>query len=102
MVHEKSWSPAPRISGGAREIDRLGGQIVPPHNIPIVRFQRLAAQLHALGPRPTYELLREIAAGAPVLERLERCARLYPNIVRVLGADRMPPVPFTRIDGSRR
>jgi hypothetical protein len=55
------------------------------------RFQHLAAHLHALGPRATYELLREIAAGADIFERLERYGQLDRDVVEALGADRMPP-----------
>ena len=46
------------------------------HPIPEVRLRRLAGQLHSLGPRPTFEFLREIFKGADPLERLERYARL--------------------------
>src|SRR5262245_59547827 len=102
MIDKKASSPAPIGSAGARGADQLSGRITSPNSIPVVRFQRLAAQLHALGPRPTYELLKEIAAGAPLLERLETYAGLDPNIVRSLGADRMSPLPFTIIRGDRR
>jgi hypothetical protein len=42
------------------------------------RLQRLAAQIHTLGPRPLYELLRELNAGAELGPTLERYARLAP------------------------
>jgi hypothetical protein len=54
-----------------------------------IRFQNLSAHLHRLGPRPTFELLKEVARGADVVERLERYARLDPDLVEALGADRM-------------
>jgi hypothetical protein len=53
------------------------------------RFRHLAEHLHQLGPRPTYELLREIAA---VVERLERYAALTPEVVHAVGAAEMPLV----------
>ena len=56
------------------------------------RFRHLAEHLHRLGPRPTYELLREIAAGADVVERLERYAALTPEVVHAVGAEEMPLV----------
>jgi hypothetical protein len=56
------------------------------------RFRHLAKHLHRLGPRPSYELLREIAAGADVFERLERYAALTSNLVHAVGAAEMPLV----------
>jgi hypothetical protein len=64
------------------------------------RLRRLAERMHALGPRPLLEFLREIIAGADAVERLERYAELDPNVVRDLGADRMPP--SHRVIGGRR
>jgi hypothetical protein len=57
-----------------------------------LRLQFLAGRLHALGPRSTFEFLAEIAGGADMFERLERYARLDPDIVHALGGDVMPPV----------
>jgi hypothetical protein len=42
----------------------------------IARLRRLAERLHALGPRPLFEFLREIVAGADPMARLERYAEL--------------------------
>ena len=50
------------------------------------RLRQLAQHLHRLGPRPTFEFLREVAAGADLYERLEQYARLDPAIVKYLGA----------------
>ena len=55
-------------------------------------FRAEVRRLHALGPRPTGELLAEIAtrhpAVAPVLRaRLARYAAMDPDVVRWLGAD---------------
>jgi hypothetical protein len=58
-------------------------------NIP--RLRHLAERLHALGPRPLFEFLVEVAAGADLVDRLERYADLDPDVVHRLGADRMPP-----------
>ena len=56
-----------------------------------VRLRHVATRIHALGPRPLYELLCEIAGGAEPLSRFERYAALDPDIVRGLGGDVMPP-----------
>jgi hypothetical protein len=56
-----------------------------------VRLRYLAAHLHQLGSRPIFELLAEVAQGAPLIERLEVYARLDPEIVHALGGDEMPP-----------
>ena len=56
------------------------------------RLRHLAQRLNSLGPRPTFELLQEIANGGDLWCRLERCAELDPEIVRTIGADGMPPL----------
>jgi hypothetical protein len=50
------------------------------------RLRRLTARVHALGPRPLYELIREVLDGADLCARLERYAELDPAICRYLGA----------------
>ena len=44
----------------------------PRRSVPTARLRRLAAQVHALGERPLYELLRELVAGRDPVERIER------------------------------
>jgi hypothetical protein len=88
MQIRKTASPAHRGHGGeARDNDQLRQAIFSPHSISAVRLQRLVARLHALGPRPMYELVRELAAGADLFDRLEVYSRLDPHIVRALGGD---------------
>jgi hypothetical protein len=65
----------------------------------VARVQHFSQQLHNLGPRATYQLMLELVAGAPVLPRLERYARLDARVVRDLGADAMP-ARFTVLDGG--
>jgi hypothetical protein len=49
--------------------------------------------LHAAGPRPGLEYLREIILkGADPAERLEAFAGLDPAIVAAIGADVLPPL----------
>jgi len=62
-----------------------------PDSKPPERLRLLAARLHALGPRPLFELLRELDAGADLGSRLERYARLDPHLVHLLGADSLFP-----------
>ena len=86
--------------GEGRNNDQLGPAICSPRSIPDVRLQYLAARLHVLGPRPIYELLRELAAGADLFNRLEVCARLDADILRALGADVLPIDYLLVVDGD--
>jgi hypothetical protein len=63
-----------------------------PPAIATARMRRLAQQIHTLGPRPLYEPLKELQAGAPLEERLERYAALseMAPFIRALGGDRLP------------
>ena len=62
------------------------------------RFENVVERLHRLGPRPTAELLSEIARhtgqSSFIAHRLEEYARLDRDILRALGADRFPPMPL--------
>ncbi len=66
-----------------------------------VRFRHLVTALHALGPRPLYELLREVEAGADLHERLEVYARLPIVFLRANDGDKLPQTAFA-IRGGRR
>jgi hypothetical protein len=72
------------------------------NEIPIARLQYLANRIHKLGPRPFFELLRELASGADLMSVAERCARLAPlaEFISNLGGDQLPP-PI-RVVGGRR
>ena len=63
------------------------------------RLPALVGRLHALGVRPTAELLAEHVgaseeAQTDLLLLLERYARLSPAIVEAVGGDRFPPAIF--------
>lgn len=59
--------------------------------IPRERLRHLAREIHALGPRPLFELFVELEAGADLAERLERYARLPADVIAALGARDLPP-----------
>lgn len=50
------------------------------------RLRHLAARLHTLGPLRLFELLRKLAAGPDLVERLQRYAELDPATVAAIGA----------------
>jgi hypothetical protein len=58
------------------------------------RLRLLAGRIHRLGPRPLYELLRELVDGAEVLPRLEANAALSPlaSFIAELDGDQLPQV----------
>ncbi len=58
--------------------------------IPDARLRLLAHRLHALGPRPLYEYLKELSSGADLLERLERYAQLDRELIAAFGLDKLP------------
>jgi hypothetical protein len=65
-----------------------------------LRFRHDVIRLHALGPRAVYELLAELGASRLLrteIEQLVGCyADLDPDIVRAVGADKLPPLPPLR------
>ena len=74
-------------------------QHLPVHNTPATfagpRHERQVALLHALGPRPLFEFLADIARStgqhALIADHIAEYASLDPEIVRAIGADRFPP-----------
>jgi hypothetical protein len=76
--------PASSIGSGTPPSDRL-------------RFA--ARRLHALGPRPLYEFLLELADGADPWSRLERYASLDGDFIATLGGDELPTLRCVRTKG---
>ena len=72
------------------------------NEISIARLQYLANRIHKLGPRPLYQLLRELASGADLSSALERYARieLLAGFIAQLNGDQLPPP--ARLVGGRR
>lgn len=60
------------------------------------RFWRLVRLLYRCGERAVGELIREViearALPAEIEARLESYARLDPDVLRALGADRLPAI----------
>jgi hypothetical protein len=52
-------------------------------------LRALAAHLHRLGPRSTYQLLREILAGADPYSRLKKYAEIDSAVLKYLGGDKL-------------
>jgi hypothetical protein len=65
-----------------------------------LRLEYLARRIYALGPRPFFELLRELESGAPMRKTLERYARLDAAFVRVNGGDQFVAPPLVTIEGG--
>jgi hypothetical protein len=65
------------------------------------RFRDLVHRLHQLGPRPTGELLVEIAAAhgleAEITIALEFCGEFGPMAVARLGGRTSPPLPLSEV-----
>jgi hypothetical protein len=66
--------------------------------IPDARLRWLAREIHALGERPLYELLREIVAGREIEPRLEAYARLPAAFIKACGGDQFAPLRV--VDGD--
>jgi hypothetical protein len=62
----------------------------PRRRLPRERLRHLARRIHQLGPRPLFELLRELEAGANFHDSLEGHAALDADLIHELGADRLP------------
>ena len=63
------------------------------------RRQRLAAHLHAAGPRPVLEALIEVDQGRPLDSVLERHAQIPVATYHHLGADRLSIDSLTVVGG---
>ncbi len=64
-------------------------------------FQRDIERLHRLGPRPQYELLREIeqryGCARFIRERVKAYGELDPELLQALGGDRFPEAPVHEV-----
>jgi hypothetical protein len=60
-------------------------------SLPPARLRELALRLHRLGVRALYEYLAEILAGRDPAARLEVFAAIDPDVLHMLGGDRLPP-----------
>jgi hypothetical protein len=60
--------------------------------IPDIRLRFLAGKVHGLGPRPLFEMLRELDAGADLHLTLEAYARLPAAFIAAHGGDQLMPL----------
>ena len=64
-------------------------------------FQRDVERLHRLGPRPQYELLREIerryGCARFIRDRVKAYGELDPGLVQALGGDGFPEAPVHEV-----
>lgn len=83
----KRLSPEPRgaRSTGLGNVNRRLADDFPRNNLSRIRIQRLAVQLHGLGPQPLAYFIEEIAHGADLRQTLERYARLPADFIRAYG-----------------
>jgi hypothetical protein len=90
-------------------IERFPGQLSPQftprrrptQSVPRERITYLAQAIHRLGPRPLGELFLELAAGAPLIPRLEAYARLEPY-AGFIAANDGDELPLPKIVAGRR
>jgi hypothetical protein len=67
------------------------------------RRQRLAAHLHACGPRPMFEAMLALEAGEALDDVLAAYGRLPVRVYHIMGADRLDlEPPLTAVQGGRR
>jgi hypothetical protein len=59
-----------------------------------LRLRTLAMRVHALGPKPLYELARELMGGADPLVTFERYGGLPAEFIRAYRGDQFPPNVF--------
>jgi hypothetical protein len=67
------------------------------------RLRHLARSIYPMGPRPLFEMLRELDSGKPLHPTLERYAEIsrYASFVRDMGGDRLDP-QLRAVEGGRR
>jgi hypothetical protein len=82
--------------------DLHGGAVARNIELDCNRLRYLVGKIHRLGPRPIYELFRELASGGDLQDVLERFARLAPlgEFISHLGGDQLPP-PARLVGGLR-
>jgi hypothetical protein len=69
------------------------------------QFQHLVIKLHALGARPLAEFLAELGGEylirTAIQSKLERYARLSPELLATTGADRFAANPIHLVQGDK-
>jgi hypothetical protein len=85
---------------------RRSSALEAPADLSEIRFRRAVEQFHRLGGRALAELLAEIGAKFLIRQSIEDAvagyvARLDPELLRVVGGDRFPPIPPPRLIVNR-
>ena len=106
----KIENPAPLAGGNRARILQVGFAVGIRENLKNQAQRRLqrqhhVEQVHRLGARVIFELLNELdrvhGLGDDLDRRLERYARLDPDLLAALGADRFPAAPLRIVGGAR-
>jgi hypothetical protein len=68
-----------------------------------LRLRHLTRAVYPLGPRPLYEMFREMQAGKGLVDALERYAEIskYTSFIRDMGGDELHP-QIHAVKGGRR
>jgi hypothetical protein len=68
-----------------------------------LRLRHLTRAVYPLGPRPIYEMFREVQAGTDLVDALERYAAIakYASFIKEQGGERLDP-HLHAVEGGRR
>jgi len=58
----------------------------------VPRLRHFAGCIHALGPRPLFELFCELSSSPAVMERIASYAEIDPEVIQRFGLHALPPV----------
>ena len=68
------------------------------------KFAQQVGRIYQLGPRATYEILIEIGTSAScatvVVDAVAKYSELNPDLLKALGADKIPSAPLTVVGGD--
>ena len=99
IIAQHFYGVEPRALANDRQAELVGP--IAAGIVADLAFQRDIKRLHRLGPRPQYELLREIeqrfGCGSFIRDRVKRFAELDPGLVQAVGGDRFPEAPIHEV-----
>ena len=105
ILAEHWFGLQPRAQANDREPELVGS--IAAGIVADLAFQRDIERLHRLGPRPQYELLREIerqyGCARFIRDRVKTYAALDPAAVHATGGSRFPAEPeIILLEGGKR